>query len=155
MTDRILLANVRQLPAGRVEVQARAIATVAAQAVTHCYGVVGMASRNLRESVVHVLNLEDQYKGIDVHISAEQVTIDLYVVLAYGTRIATVARNIMEQVQYAVEQALGTTTTMVNVHVQGLRFELNGNDDDSTLSRWRRFGTRGGLRGQRHDDSND
>jgi uncharacterized alkaline shock family protein YloU len=161
VSDKASLANVRQFPAGRVEVAPRAIATTAAQAVTRCYGVVGMAPRNLRDSVAHVLRPEDQYKGIDVHISPDSVAIDLYVVIEYGTRIATVARNIMETVQYAVEHALGMTVATVNVHVQGVRIEPAGKDPagkdkDTTIGgRLRRFGTMGGLRGQRNDESLD
>lgn len=153
MSDKGALANVRQTPAGRIDVAPRAIATTVAQAVTRCYGVVGMAPRNLRDSVTHVLRPEDQYKGIDVQINGEQVVIDLFVVIEYGTRIATVARNIMESVHYAVEQALGAVTTTVNVHVQGLRLEQPENTNDSSSSRWRRLGTMGGLRGQRTDES--
>lgn len=152
MSDKPALANIRQNDAGRIEVASRAIATTAALAVTRCYGVVGMAPRNLRDSVVHVLRPEDQYKGIDVQINADRVTIDLYVVIEYGTRIATVARNIMETVQYAVENALGKTQTTVNVHVQALRLDTTGKDEPQA-SRWRRFGTMGGLRGQRTDES--
>ncbi|HEY1014802.1 MAG TPA: Asp23/Gls24 family envelope stress response protein [Herpetosiphonaceae bacterium] len=156
MSEKASLANVRQLAAGRVEVAPRAIATTAALAVTRCYGVVGMAPRNLRDSVAHVLRPEDQYKGIDVHINPDSVAIDLYVVIEYGTRIATVARNIMETVQYAVEHALGMTVTTVNVHVQGVRVELPAKEESESLgSRLRRFGAMGGLRGQRNDESID
>jgi uncharacterized alkaline shock family protein YloU len=47
--------------------------------------------------------------------------IDLYVVIEYGTRIATVARNIQSVVKYTVEKALGVPVVAVNVHVQDLR----------------------------------
>ncbi len=49
------------------------------------------------------------------------MVIDLYVILEYGTRIATVAENIMSNVKFAVEQALGTPAVEVNVNVQGIR----------------------------------
>jgi uncharacterized alkaline shock family protein YloU len=151
VNEKAVLANIRQNTAGRIEVTSRAIATTTANVVTRCYGVVGMAPRNLRDSVTHVLRPEDQYKGIEVHINADHIAIDLYVVIEYGTRIATVARNIMETVQYAVENALGKTQTTVNVHVQALRMEPNAKDEPQA-SRWRRLGTMGGLRGQRTDD---
>lgn len=154
MNEKPVGANMRQNTAGRIEVSARAIATTTAQVVTRCYGVVGMAPRNLRDSVAHVLRPEDQHKGIEVQISADQVAIDLFVVIEYGTRIATVARNIMETVQYAVEHALGKTQTTVNVHVQALRMEHNTKEEPQA-SRWRRLGTMGGLRGQRSDEQSD
>ena len=152
MNDKPVPANVRITPSGRIDVMARALATTVAQAVTRCYGVVGMAPRNLRDSVTHVLRPEDQYKGIDVHIESTRISIDLYVVIQYGTRIATVARNIMENVHYAVERSLGPTETVVNVHVQGIRVEREGAADQQG-SRWKRLGTMGGLRGQRDESS--
>lgn len=152
MNDKGALANVRQTSSGRIDVAARAMASTVAQAVTRCYGVVGMAPRNLRDSVANVLRPEDQYKGIDVQINGEHLTIDLFVVIEYGTRIATVARNIMESVHYALERSLGPVPTTVNVHVQGLRMETP-DSSDGTSARWRRIGAKGGGRGQRNDEA--
>lgn len=150
MNDKPGLANVRQTSSGRIDVALRAIATTVAEAVMHCYGVVGMAPRNLRDSVANVLRPEDQHKGIDVHINGDQITIDLFVVIEYGTRIATVARNIMDNVHYAVERLLGESPTTVNVHVQGLRLE-HADGGESIGERLRRIGSKGGMRGQRDE----
>jgi uncharacterized alkaline shock family protein YloU len=113
--------NRRLLPDGKIEVSPRAIATITARAVTQCYGVVGMAPRNLREGVAQVLRREDMHKGIEVQVRGDAIEITLYVIVEYGTRIAEVARNVQEQVRYAVERALGMPVTRVNVSVQGLR----------------------------------
>ncbi|MFC2036808.1 Asp23/Gls24 family envelope stress response protein, partial [Chloroflexota bacterium] len=58
---------------------------------------------------------------VDVHLNEERIAIDLYVVIEYGTRIATVARNIQSVVNYTLEKALGVPVDAVNVHVQDLR----------------------------------
>lgn len=113
--------NTRVLPDGKIEVAPRAIATITARAVTQCYGVVGMAPRNLREGVAQVLRREDMHKGIEVQVQNDAIEITLYVIVEYGTRIAEVARNVQEQVRYAVERALGMPVTRVNVRIQGLR----------------------------------
>ena len=113
--------NRRQLPAGKIEVAPRAIATIAARAVGQSYGIVGMAPHTLREGVAHVLHQRDAHKGVDVRIAGDQIEIDLYVIMVYGTRIAEVARNVQDNVRYAVERALGMPITRVNVRVQGLR----------------------------------
>ncbi len=121
MSERSSPANTRVLPDGKIEVLPRAIATITARAVVQCYGVVGMAPRNLREGVAQVLRQEDQHKGIDVHIDNDAISIDLYVIIEYGTRIVEVARNVQENVRYAVEHALGLPVSRVNVRVQGVR----------------------------------
>ncbi len=123
MSDRRQHPNTRIMPQGTVEVAPRAIATIAAEAVGRCYGVVGMAPANLRDSVVYVLGKEDQYRGIDVHIGKDSIAVDLYVVLEYGTRISEVTQQIIATVSYALHQSLGFPVSAVNVHVQGIRTE--------------------------------
>ncbi|MFP4437603.1 MAG: Asp23/Gls24 family envelope stress response protein [Chloroflexaceae bacterium] len=121
MSKQVSHPNARVLPDGKIEVAPRAIATITACAVLQCYGVVGMAPRNLREGVAQVLHKEDQYKGIDILIKNDEIAIDLYVIIEYGTRIVEVARNVQENVRYAVEHALGLPVSRVNVRVQGVR----------------------------------
>lgn len=125
MSERVELANRRQLPAGKIEVAPRAIATIAAETVGRAYGVVGMAPRNLREGVAQVLRRQDAHKGVDVHVRGDAIVIDLYIIVAYGTRIAEVARNVRETVHYAVERALGMPVAEVNVRIQGLQMQDN------------------------------
>lgn len=106
---------------GRIEVLPTAIASLASQAVLECYGVVGMATKDLASGIVEILQPSSHRRGVDVHIEDSRITIDLYVVIEYGTRIATVARNIQSVVKYTVEKALGVPVVAVNVHVQDLR----------------------------------
>lgn len=113
--------NSRRLPAGKIEVAPRAIASIAAAAVMRSYGVVGMAPQTIREGMARVLPRQDAHKGVKVRIRGDEITIDLYVIVEYGTRIAEVARNAQENVLYAIERALGMPVTRVNVRVQGLR----------------------------------
>ena len=121
MSERDAHPNRRQLPMGKIEVAPRAIATIAARAVGRSYGVVGMAPHTLLEGVAQVLRHEDAQKGVEVRIGNDEIMIDLFVIIEYGTRIAEVARNVQENVRYAVEQALGMPVARVNVRVQGLR----------------------------------
>ena len=121
MSERDVHPNRRQLPMGRIEVAPRAIATIAARAVGQSYGVVGMAPHTLREGMAQVLHHADAHKGVEVRIGTDEIAIDLYVIMEYGTRIAEVARNVQENVRYAVEKALGMPVARVNVRVQGLR----------------------------------
>ena len=105
---------------GRVQVSPAAVATIANHAVLNSYGVVGMSSKNMVNGLAQVLRPESK-RGIQVHIDDDQIVIDLYVVIEYGVRIATVARNIMSSVKFSVEKAMGVPVSCVNVHVQGLR----------------------------------
>jgi uncharacterized alkaline shock family protein YloU len=97
-----------------------AVATIANYAVLNSYGVVGMSSKNLVNGLAQVLR-PDSKRGIEVHIDEDVITIDLYVVIEYGLRIAVVAQNIMTSAKFNVEKAMGVPVASVNVHVLGLR----------------------------------
>jgi len=104
---------------GRIEVSSTAIASLANEAVLTCYGVVGTAAKDLATGIANVLS-RDSKRGIEVRIEDGQITIDVYVVIEYGTRIAAVARSVMNVVKFSVERALGVPVAEVNVHVEGL-----------------------------------
>jgi len=106
---------------GRIEVSPNAIASVAAQASLECYGVVGMASPNFVNGLAELLHIEQRNRGVQVHFDGDEITVDLFVILQYGTRISTVADEMMQSVKFAVERSLGRPLEAVNVHVQGLR----------------------------------
>jgi len=108
-------------PMGRIEVSTRAISAVAGRAVTECYGVVGLSSRRLRDGLQQVLKHDQYSKGVEVKLQESEIVIDLYVILEYGTRVSEVARNIANNVRFAVERALDLHRVRVNVNVQGLR----------------------------------
>jgi uncharacterized alkaline shock family protein YloU len=106
---------------GKVEVSPTAIASLASQAVLECYGVVGMATKDLASGIVEILQPASHRRGVDVRLNDDLIVVDLYVVIEYGTRIAAVAQNIQSAVKYALEKALGVPVTAVNVHVEDLR----------------------------------
>jgi uncharacterized alkaline shock family protein YloU len=112
---------VEETKQGRIEISPQAIATLAGEAVLRCYGVVGMANKNLIDGIADLLQPERWNRGVDVRVRDGTVVVDLYVVVQYGTRISEVANGVMHQVKYALEQALGVPVAEVNVHVQGLR----------------------------------
>jgi uncharacterized alkaline shock family protein YloU len=105
---------------GTISIAPRAIATIACQAATQSYGVVGMASRSLMNGLANVL-AADPTHGVVVRAQPDQIEIDLYIVVEYGTRIATVAHSVANAVKYQVERAIGMAVAAVDVHVQDLR----------------------------------
>lgn len=109
-----------ETPRGSIEISPTAIATLASHAALQTYGVVGMASPNLALDIAASLT-RDPNRGIVVRLEDNHIIIDVYVIIEYGTRIASVANSLINGVRYAVEQATGLPVSQVNVHVQGLR----------------------------------
>ncbi len=105
---------------GMIEISATAVATIANQAINQCYGVVGMADKNLASGIAKLLS-RDSKRGIDVELVGDQIKIDVYVIVEYGVRIKTVAESIQHTVKFHVEKSIGLPVSEVNVFVQGLR----------------------------------
>lgn len=107
-------------PLGSIHVSPRAIASIAYYAALQSYGVVGLASKNLVDGLAQVL-VKDPTYGVEVHYDGQNINIDLYIVIEYGTRIKSVASSVSNTVRFHVEKALGMPINNINVHVQGLR----------------------------------
>ncbi len=105
---------------GRIEISPNAIATIASQAALQSYGVVGMAPRNVVDGLTTILTRDPRH-GVEVLVNGDEITINLYIIVEYGTRISAVANSIVNLVRFNVEKILGLKVGEVNVHVQGLR----------------------------------
>ena len=106
---------------GMIDISTAAVATIASQAINQCYGVVGMASKNIANGIATMLS-RDHRRGIEVVIEKSGIIIDVYVIVEYGVRIKTVAESIQHTVKFHVEKSIGMEVLEVDVFVQGLRF---------------------------------
>lgn len=106
---------------GEVNISDDALATISGLATTECYGLVGMSSKNAKDGLVELLKRDNLAKGVKVTAEGEEINIDLYIVVEFGTKISTVADNIISKVKYTVENLTGLKVKKVNVNVQGVR----------------------------------
>jgi uncharacterized alkaline shock family protein YloU len=109
---------------GKIDISSATIATITNQAVNQCYGVVGMASKNLVNGIAQLLS-RDNRRGVEIRVQGDRIEIDVYVIVEYGVRIRAVAESIQHTVKFHVEKTLGLPVHAVNVYVQGLRMSEN------------------------------
>ena len=107
--------------AGATVVTDRAVADIVGWTVLECYGVVGMASPNLRQGVASLLSRDRIRQGIKVQQASDELHIKLYIIMEYGLNVAEVAGNVRSQVAYNVEKMLGRPATTLRIYVQGVR----------------------------------
>jgi uncharacterized alkaline shock family protein YloU len=107
-------------PLGNIYISHQAIATIANQSALESYGVVGLAAKNIVEGLTQVL-VKDPNLGVVVHFDGITISIDLFIIIEYGTRIKSVAASVADSVRYQIEKCIGLPVTQVNVHVRGLR----------------------------------
>ncbi|MBP0724867.1 Asp23/Gls24 family envelope stress response protein [Bacillus sp. RG28] len=107
---------------GSIEISTEVIATIAGGAATDCYGIVGMASKNqIKDGITEILRKENFTKGVIVRNTGEDVHIDMYIIVSYGTKISEVASNVQNKVKYTLDQTLGLSVDSVNIFVQGVK----------------------------------
>ncbi|UUX34089.1 Asp23/Gls24 family envelope stress response protein [Fundicoccus culcitae] len=113
-----------QTPNGQISLSNDVIATVVGAAVTDNYGVVGMVSKNLfRDNIIEILRKENYSKGVVISQDGDDIAVDVYIFVIYGTKISVICQNIQQAVKYNVEQLLGFELSYVNVHVQGVKVD--------------------------------
>lgn len=106
---------------GKILIREEVIAVISGVAAMECYGLVGMAPRNVQEELTDLLRRDNLERGVDVQFSDDSISIQLYIVVEYGVKISEVARNVQERVKYAVETMLGLKVERINVKVQSVR----------------------------------
>ncbi|WDV47649.1 Asp23/Gls24 family envelope stress response protein [Clostridiaceae bacterium M8S5] len=108
---------------GDIKIDENVFASIAGLAAMECYGLVGMAARGTTDNLVRLLRKEHLTKGVKVTINGEEVNIDLFIIVQFGTKISVVADNIIGKVKYNVQQLTGVNVNKVNVYVQGVRVQ--------------------------------
>lgn len=113
----------RDVSKGTVIIESEVIANIAGYTATGCYGVVGMAYRSTVDGIANLLKKENYTKGIKVTLKDKKVTIDMHIIVEYGTNITVVCNSIINNVQYQVNKLTGLEVETVNVFVEGFRVQ--------------------------------
>lgn len=106
---------------GEILISDDVLANIAGLATIECYGLVGMASKNAKDGLVELLKRENLNKGVKITTEGEDIIVDLFVIVKFGTRISTVADNIISKVKYTLESITGLKVKRVNLNIQGVR----------------------------------
>ncbi|WP_434311376.1 Asp23/Gls24 family envelope stress response protein [Hominifimenecus sp. rT4P-3] len=108
-------------PMGEILIDTDVIAKYAGTIAVECFGVVGMASINVKDGLVKLLRKESLSNGINVTIEDNRICIDFHVIVSYGVSISAVSDNLIETVKYKVEEFTGVSVERVNIYVEGVR----------------------------------
>ena len=100
------------------------VAIIAGVAAGEVEGIAGMCSVSGIDILGRNKNIT---KGVKVEIGTEEASVDLYIVVEYGTPIQKAAQDAQENVRKAIETMTGLHVVRVDVHVQGVSFEKVNN----------------------------
>ena len=101
------------------------VAIIAGVAAGEVEGIAGMcAASGITDILGRNRNIT---KGVRVEIGTEEASVDLYVIIEYGTPIQKAAQDAQESVRKAIETMTNLHVVGVDVHVQGVSFEKENN----------------------------
>jgi len=107
---------------GQIDISTDVLAQIAGGAAVECYGIVGMASKHqIRDGLTDILRKENFAKRVVIRQQDEDLHIDMYIIVSYGTKISEVAYQVQSKVKYTVDKTLGMSVKSVNIFVQGVR----------------------------------
>ena len=106
---------------GEIKIENEVIAKYAGSAAVECFGVVGMASVNMKDGIVKLLKRDNIKHGVNVIVKDEALVINLHIIVAYGVSISAVADNLISNVKYKVEEFTNMEVNKINVIVEGVR----------------------------------
>ena len=106
---------------GYIHYSEEVIANVVGISTMECYGVVGMASKNASDGFWELIKVDSLHKGVKIRSKENELNIELFIIVEYGTKISVIANNIIQKTRYNIENYTGLKVTSITVNVQGVR----------------------------------
>ncbi len=106
---------------GKILVDNDVLAKYAGSAAVECFGVVGMASVNVKDGIVKLLKRDSIRHGVNVTAKDNKLQIELHIIVAYEVSILAVAENLVDNVKYKVEEYTGMEVGKVIICVEGVK----------------------------------
>jgi uncharacterized alkaline shock family protein YloU len=116
---------------GTISYANEVIATIAGVAANEVDGVAGMSvTGGIGDIWGRNKNIT---KGVKAEVGSQEAAIDIYMIVEYGKPIQKVAVEVQENVRKALEGLTGLHVVKVDVHVQGVSFEMERKATENLL----------------------
>ncbi|MBO5200378.1 MAG: Asp23/Gls24 family envelope stress response protein [Clostridia bacterium] len=107
---------------GKIHISEEYLTKLIGQAVTSCFGVVGMVPSGSRQKLFDLLSKKENLnKGIIIRGDADSISIELHIMVSYGMNINAIAQSIVHKVEYTVTESTGIKVDKVTVKVDGIK----------------------------------
>lgn len=102
---------------GKVSMTGNYFTELVSAAAQSGFGVAGMASGGVSDSLMSMLVPGAPGKGVRVTEEGGQLVIELHINVTYGLNISAAVKSITHRVKYTVEEATGLQVKRINVSV--------------------------------------
>ena len=120
-------------PIGNIKISVDVVTTIAGIAASEIEGVSCMYTSFAAGVAQRLGAKKSTSKGVKVDMTADSVSVDLYIVVEYGVKIPELAWNIQENVKTKIETMTGLDVSKVNIHIEGISFEKEEKATDETI----------------------
>lgn len=108
---------------GVIDISNEVLTVMCGYVATNCFGVKGMAQRNVKDGIVGLLKKEHMGRGVKIDFDEESVIIEIHIVVEHGVNIPAVCQSIMSEVRYNIERFTKVKVKEVNVCVDSMMAE--------------------------------
>ncbi len=103
---------------GEIRITNDVLTYLAGEAATSCFGVKGMVACTKEGGPWQLLRRESMSKGVLVHSDEEgSISLELHIGVDYGVNFRAVARSIMKDASWKLEQSTGMPVKKVDVYI--------------------------------------
>lgn len=107
---------------GKIHLSEDYLQKLIGEAVTSCFGVVGMVPTTGKQRLSSLFSKkEDLNRGIIIRGDADNINIELHIIVSYGMNINAIAQSIVHKVHYTISEATGIKVGKVTVKVDGIK----------------------------------
>ena len=107
---------------GTVEISNEYLSKLIGNAVTQCYGVVGMVPSNSKQKLFGLFSKKDSAdKGVIIKGDTDKLSAEIHIIVLYGMNISEIAKSIVNKVKFTVNENVGITVDKVTVKVDGIK----------------------------------
>lgn len=127
MSEQPLLHVNEDSTLGKIEIAPEVIEVIAGIAAAEVDELFAMRG-NFASGVVERLGKRTHSKGVNVELTENGISIDLYVILNFGVSIPKVAQKIQTNIRESLKYMTSLELDEINVHVVGIN--MDGNEDN-------------------------
>ena len=103
---------------GTITISGAVLTILTGDAATNCFGVKGMALRNVSDGIVYLLKMESMGKGVNITYDDDgRISVSLNIVVDRGVNIPVVCSSIMDQVRYMLSEAAGVEVKNIDIYI--------------------------------------
>ena len=107
---------------GSINISEEVLVSMVRAAVNEIDGVASLVN-NAGAELAELLGIKSPSKGVKVQIKDGVITVDVIIMVRYGSNVVSVAKQVQDAVTGAVESMTGMGAPVVNVHVSGVAFD--------------------------------